>query len=434
MNSIPYERRNFNALVWDVSFFSLGIAFLDTSTVLPVLVRALGGNESTLGLVLALRQAALYLPPLISGHRLQGRREYLPHLLKIAMAGRLFLVPASLAVLVWGRTNPALALAVFAISYVLSWAGDGAGAVPWAALIGRAIPLQRRGRLFAVIQAASGAVRFGAGFLVTPMLAGVWLLPPGNLGAMVGFSFLSLLVSWIGLAAMKEPPAIPASQPIARLGFSAYLRRLPSLLRRHPALGILAGAQVLGTASMATLPFVAHAARNLDLTPAPWLAPLLKQVGAEGTAGLFLLASVAGQMLSAPFWGRTTDRRGPRTTLIRIYLLGILAPAAAWLGIVGGGGLTPFLAAYFLLGAVGDAWSTTLNYQLEVVHRSGENETDAIALMNVASVPSLLLPLAAGFLASKVGLAAPFVFAVALLCGAVFLATRLPDTRVQPAP
>jgi len=248
---------------------------------------------------------------------------------------------------------------------------------------------------------------------------------------MVAISFACMLVSWFGLAAMKEPPAEPHTVHTAKLGFFDYLRKLPALLRRQPALGVLAGAQVLGTASMATLPFVAHAARNLDLTPAAWAAPVLSRIGAEGSAGLFLLASVAGQVLSAPFWGRTTDRHGPRITLIRIYALGILAPTAAWIGIVLGGGLTPFLIAYLLLGAVGDAWSTTLNCQLEIVHRSGENETDAIALMNVASVPALLLPLVAGLLATHVGLASPFVFAVLMLCGAVSLASRLPNTRAN---
>ncbi len=429
MNSIPYERRNFNALVGDVTFFSLGMAFLDNATVLPVLVRTLGGTETSLGIILALRQVALYLPPLISGHQFQGRSRLLPLLLKIAIVGRLCLIPASLAIFVLGKSQPSLALVVFAVCYLLSWTGDGAGAVPWAALIGRTVPLQRRGSLFAVIQAASGAVRFGAGFLVTPLLAGVWLVSPTNLGAMIAISFACMFVSWIGLAAMKEPPVLPSAAPRVKLGFVAYLRKLPALLRRQPSLGLLAGAQVLGTASMATLPFVAHAARNLDLTPAAWIAPILSRIGAEGSAGLFLLASVAGQVFSAPFWGRTTDRRGPRVTLIRIYLLGILAPMAAWVGIVLGGGLTPFLIAYFLLGAVGDAWSTTLNYQLEIVHRSGENETDAIALMNVASVPALLLPLTAGLLATHAGLSSPFVFAVLMLFGAVYLASRLPDTR-----
>ena len=429
MPEFPRQRRNFNALVGDVTLFSLALAFLDTATVIPVVVRTLGGDATTLGTILALRQVALYLPPLLSGHRLQGRHRFLPHLLKLAAVGRLFLVPAGLAILLWGRSHPGLALAVFSVCYLLSWAGDGAGAVPWTALIGRTIATDCRGRLFATIQAVSGLMRFGAGFLVTPLLAGAWIAPPENLGAMVLIAFAALALSWGGLALMVEPVAPREPDPVPRLPIGPWLRRLPGVLRRNPALGLLAGSQVLGLAGMASLPFVAHATQTLDLTPPAVLEPLLSGMGAEGKAGLFLLASVAGQLFSAPFWGRTTDRNGPRRTLLWMYSLGLAAPLAAFVGIVGGGGLLPFLVAYFVLGAVGDAWSSTLNYVLESVHRSGERETDAIALMNVASVPSLLLPLACGLLARHVGLVAPFVFAMGLLCGAVFLASRLPDTR-----
>lgn len=426
----PHLRRNFNALVVDVTLFALGIAFLDHATVLPVIVRELGGGETVLGAMLALRQAALYLPPLLSGHHLQGRLRLMPHLRKVSLLGRLSLLPAALSLWLWGARQPGLALVVFAAAYLVSWAGDGAGMVPWAAVIGRAIPADRRGRLFATIQALSSVVRLGAGLVVTPLLARLWAPFPTNALLLVLLGFAALMGSWVGLACIREPdPPADAPPPEPRPPFAAYLRRLPALMRRNPDLRRLAATQVLGLACMSSIPFIAHGARSLDLTPPAALAPLLERLGAEGGTGVFLLAMTAGQLVSAPVWGRLTDRYGPRRSLVGLMALGTLAPVAALVGLLWGGGMAPYLAAYFLLGAIADTWSTTLNYLLELVHRSGENETDAIALMNVASVPALLLPLTAGLLTKVWGLPAPFVGATVLVGIAFLLARSLPETR-----
>ena len=119
-----------------------------------------------------------------------------------------------------------------------------------------------------------------------------------------------------------------------------------------------------------------------------------------------------------------------RHTVILVSILGqLLAPLCALGGVVLNAGMLPFLVAYFVFGAVGDVWSTTLNYLLELVHQSGESETDAITLMNVASVPALLLPLIASVLTHWLGLAAPFLGATAMVGLAFVLVCGLPETR-----
>jgi len=420
-------RRNIAALVVDVTFFNLALACLDTGTVLPVLVRGLGGDESVLGAVLTLKQAAFVLPPVLAGWWFQGRARLMPSLLGVVFASRIPLLPAALAV---GGTfmPPGYALAAFTAAYMVAWAGDGMGTVAWTALIGRTIPTTVRGRVFAAIDAVGGAVRFAAGFALTPLLAGAWLAPPRNFGAIVLAAFLALVLSGLGLAGMTEEGTVP-SATAPRGSFRTYLRRLPGVLRRNPPLIRLAAAGIMAGGVGGSIPFLAHAARTLDLqVPAP-VAPWAGRLGGDGAAGLFLVASVVGQLVGAPFWGRLTDRHGPRRTLVAAYGLGAGASVAALCGLWFGGGLVPYLLAYLIAGAVGGAWSASLNQSLQTIHRSGENETEAISVMNVAALPSLLLPLAGGWAVRFWGLSAPFLGALALSVCAWWLARGLPDHR-----
>ncbi|MFM7320081.1 MAG: MFS transporter [Armatimonadota bacterium] len=420
-------RRNIAALVVDVTFFNLALACLDTGTVLPVMVRGLGGDESVLGAVLTLKQAAFVLPPILAGWWFQGRTRLLPSLLAVVFASRIPLLPAAIAV-GGALADPRLAIAAFTLAYMAAWAGDGMGTVAWTALIGRTIPTSVRGRVFAAIDAIGGAVRFGAGFALTPLLAGTLLAPPRNFGAIVLAAFLALVLSGLGLAGMTEAGTVPAP-PSQRGSFRTYLRRLPGVLGRNPSLIRLAGAGILAGGVGGSIPFLAHAARTLDLHVPPPLEPWVGRLGGDGTAGLFLVASVVGQLVGAPFWGRLTDRHGPRRTLVGAYGLGAGASAAALFGIWFGGGLAPYLLAYLIAGAVGGAWSASLNQSLQTIHRSGENETEAIAVMNVAALPSLLLPLAGGWAVRLWGLPAPFIGAFALSGVAWWLARGLPDHR-----
>ena len=64
-----------------------------------------------------------------------------------------------------------------------------------------------------------------------------------------------------------------------------------------------------------------------------------------------------------------------------------------------------------------------------MVHQSAESETDAIALMNVASLPGMLLPL----IASQLPLPVASIGAAVLVSLAILLARALPNTRADTA-
>ena len=165
LGELPFARRNYNLLVGDVSLFLIAIAFLDTATVFPVLVERLGGNSALIGGVLTLRQALMFLPPIFVAHRLRGRTRYLSPLIRICVLGRLWLMVAGWVVLREGIAHQTLALIALIVAYLLLWLSDGMGLVPWMAIVGRSVPAERRGRLFATTTVVSAFAKRLIGIL-----------------------------------------------------------------------------------------------------------------------------------------------------------------------------------------------------------------------------------------------------------------------------
>ncbi|MBC8103334.1 MAG: hypothetical protein H7Z41_12215 [Cytophagales bacterium] len=422
---------NFAALVGDVSCFLVGMAFLDTSTALPALVTKLGGTPTVLAALAALRQAAYYLPQLVVAHRLQNRTRFQPFLLKVCGFGRIWLFVAAIVIFLVGRTLPGLALAALVVAYTLSWLGDGMGGVPWTAIVGRAVPLERRGRLFATIQVISGVGRFGVGAAVTAILSEKYFAFPASGGLLVLGCAVFLLLSWIFLALIREPaPQKPliedeALATEAALGFVGYLRALPVHFRARPDVAMLALVQVLTTAASSSAPFLlGHASRHTTGG-----LPL-------SIAGTFLMVQTGGLLLLAPVLGGITDRIGPRRTLIVLLWLSLGCTATAVVGGLRFGAplaLPLFFAAYFCLGAASDAWTTITNYLLEAVPDQKQQAT-FVAILNASTAPALLLPLGLGLLVSSNGSATgAFGAASLLLLAGLIAAHRLPDTRQNTA-
>lgn len=431
----PYSARdarfNFAILICDVTCFYIGIAFLDTSTALPALIARLGGTAQTLALLASLRQAGYYLPQLFVAHRLQGRDRYQPFLLKVCAFGRVWLFAAAVVVYLLGAAIPAAALGAVAAAYCLSWLGDGMGGVPWTAIVGRAVPADRRGRLFATTQVLTGIGRFGVGAAVRSILGERVVAFPASGALLVLGCAVFLALSWVFLALIREPAAPPATanadneEPAlleADRNFWIYLRGLPERFRARPDIARLALAQILATAITAVAPFLLAQANRHTPGGLP-----------ESIAGTFLMVQTAGLLLCAPLLGWLTDRYGPRRTLLLLFFLAILSALFAVFGAVRSlsmtGALTLFCLSYFVLGTCSDSWSTLTNYLLEAVPEHHE-QAAFIALMNASSAPVLVLPLLLGHLVRADG-SATLAFAVAagMLAVGLLVTISLPDTR-----
>jgi MFS family permease len=426
----PHAAHNFRALVGDVSCFFIGMAFLESTTALPAFVTAMGGSPVFLGAILALRQAAYYLPQLFIAHHLRGRLTYKPLLVRVCFWGRLWYFPAALIVLLFGKSHPAIALYAVAFAYFMGWLGDGGGSVPWTAIIGRAIPIRRRGKLFAMTQFVSGISRLAVAAVVFALLARGDLFPANFALLALGcalFQAASTFCLWL----IREPPPAPEElreQSEDHPRFLDYLRTIPRKFRERPDFARLAAVQVLGSASGASAPFLLGYAKATGAEQnVADLAQLSSALGGSGLPGLFQAVLTIGLLFFAPIWGMITDRRGPKTSLCAMLTLALFLPVLALFAGSMGGNLILFLLAYLCFGAVMDGWATITNYLLDAVPK--DEQPTYIALMNFASAPALVLAFGAGILVQTAGSVVLFTVTGLLLLVGLGLAVSLPETR-----
>ena len=162
---------------------------------------------------------------------------------------------------------------------------------------------------------------------------------------------------------------------------------------------------------MLILPLLPFYALRLNATPA--------QVG-----WIFAAFSIA-QLISAPVWGRVSDRYGRRPAL----LIGLLASAAAYVVFGFADSLLLLFLSRFVQGAGGGTTGVAQAYVADTVRPA--DRARALGWLSSATAAGLIVGPIAGTAAGLLGTAAPGFLAAGLcLLNAVFAWRWLPESRV----
>jgi MFS family permease len=277
-------------------------------------------NAFLIGLIPFLSSSCYLLPQLFTSNwtSRQPRKKFLP--VNIGFFTEripLFLMPFS--VLLFAKSAPGLALVSFFLLYAWHTTGAGVILVGWQDMIGRVIPMDRRGRFLGITNFGGTVGGIVGAFLVTELLAR-FAFPTGYTLAF-GAAAVFVLFSWLAMAQTREP-ALPSSQPHVSLG--QYLRSLPAVVRRDLNFRRLLTAQVvLGMGTMGIGFVIVYAVRR-------WNLP-------DSQAGNYTLALLGGQALANLWIGPLSDRVGHKlimelTALFSVasYLMAWLAPSPLW--------------------------------------------------------------------------------------------------------
>jgi MFS family permease len=150
--------------------------------------------------------------------------------------------------------------------------------------------------------------------------------------------------------------------------------------------------------------------------------------------GLIISAFSAAQILSAPLWGRVSDRYGRRPAL----LIGLVASAAAFVVFGLADALWLLFASRLIQGAGGGTTGVAQAYIADTVEPA--QRARALGWLSAATSAGVMLGPAIGSFASHLGPEAPgFVAAALCLLNAGFAWRWLPESRVRepsaaPAP
>jgi MFS family permease len=402
-------RWNFSANLIDISFIMLGMSLISRETVIPLLVSKFTTSPVAIGLVPAVYSLGIYLPQLLGA----GVAEAMPRKKTfVAIVGgvgeRLPYLLVGLAVLLLAESAPTAALIALVALIGLSGAAAGFATPAWFDLISKVIPLRRRG-LFTGVSFGLGALMGVAGAAVIAFVLDRWPYPQ-NFALLFALAFVSMMVSWIGLALNREPANPTVRAPSS---FANYLRRLPGVLRADHNFARYIGAMAIVRAgTMAGGFYLVYGAERFQLG------------GAE--VGLLTGVLIGCQALLNPLWGMLGDRHGHKLVLVGGGLALAMAAALAsfapsW----------PWLVAVFTL--IGAFLSADTASFLTIIPEfcADEDRPTYIGLTNTLLAPvTALAPLVGGWLAGLFGYPLMFVLAaLAAGAGALLLARLVREPR-----
>ncbi|MHB0876408.1 MAG: MFS transporter [Anaerolineae bacterium] len=410
-----HARRNFAMLATDYGAFALGWTFASTSTILPAFAERLGATNLMIGAIPAALTLGYTLPPLFAANYTERLSRKLPTILFWTTFERIPLLLLAIVAYLFAERSPAVALAAVLIS-LLSMSGAGGALMPaWMDLIGKVIPSDRRGRMF-----ATGSV-LGSGLgLVGTALSGYYLRAfpfPDSYALCFVTGFLCLLASWVCLALVVEPP-VHSRKP--HVGMLVYMRRLPDVLRRdHSFAWYLVYRCVAQLGGMAGAFYAVYALRTLG-------APM-------GIVAQYTTVLLAGQAVANLGLGWLADRIGHRPILVLGTALAVLGNAIAFLAHDPG----MLFAVFACVGASTAAGNVSiLNISIEFA--PDEDRPTYVGLASTVTAPlAVAASLIGGALADASGYPAVFAAAavISLLAGTVLLLrVRDPRRRSSAAP
>ena len=220
---------NFSVNLIDISFITLAFSIISRETITPLLISNLTDSNIAIGLAPAIYSIAYYLPQLFAANHAERLRRKLPFVMLIG--GLLERVPylfAGLAILLFAESEPMAALLCLYLVIGLGALGNGVATPAWFSMIGKVLPVNRRGIFFGVSEGLGTLMGIIGAFFVGRVLDSMGY--PLNFATLFLVAAIFMGISWIGLALNREPES-----PIVKehVPFSRYFRRLPAILREN---------------------------------------------------------------------------------------------------------------------------------------------------------------------------------------------------------
>ena len=401
-----HVRHNVLALGADYALFFMGMSFASQYTILPAFAEHLGAPNVVIGAIPAFMSTGWLLPSLFAAGHTETLRRKLPFVLRYTIWERLPFLGLAGAAFFLAVPAPALTLAVLLLMLVVITAAGGALMPAWMDIIGRAVPVEGRGRFFAF------ATVLGNTGGVLGSFASAWILAAVAAPASYGYCFLAATLfmglSYVALTLTREPPAATTTPAVP---LTAYLRRVAGVLSRDRNLAWFLLARGCGSVGMAAGGFyTVYALRSLR-------AP-------DWQVGVFTTVLLVGEILGTIVLGWLGDRAGHR----RVVIIGMVAMLAGNLLAIAAPSLEMFRVVFALQGLQMAALHVSgLNILLEFAPAVAERPT-YVGLGNTLTAPvAFAAPLVAGLFADAIGF--PAVFLAAALGGVAGLAVLLGRVR-----
>ena len=405
-----YQRNFTGGLIHGV-FFQLSEAFSNINTVLPSFIATLAGSTVVIGLMVVAQQLGQVIPQMFTAYHVEDRRYEKPILMWIITTRWLSWGLLAVVTAMFALDQPDLVLILLVGLFAAFSLAGGVGSVVYADVFAKAIPAERRGRFTGWKQLIGYSLAIGAGWVVAWILADTERIPyPMNYGVIFALAALFLLVAFIGIAIVNEPPSTHERQTES---FAASVRRAGHLTMVNRNFRKLITARGLTAVFVMSAPFFVLFALNDIGVP-------------QAAVGIYLAAQMTGAALSNLLWGYLGDHFGNRSVIIGTSIAGLGAALAGIAALAVGP--APLFLTFFLVGATMSG--LRLGYSNIILEMApGYLRATCVALLGTLLAPLALVPLAIGIVVTWIPLAFVLVIDAVAMVGAVVMSLLLRDPR-----
>jgi MFS family permease len=407
----------------------LYILATQTAGALPAALRAFANPNAIVGLGLSLQQVGQVVSPIVGASQIEHRKRVLPA--SILMGTLMRLQVLGMAVSGWFLAGaPLLAATLFFL--MLLGLFSGAQRVAFQLVLGKVIPITRRGQLQAWRNFTGGtiaaALAYAAGRYIVgnaPISRSVRLL--GLHLYQNGYAttfFMAFILTSLGLTAFQllirepDPPRVRPRMPVAE-----RLKSLPALLGADRGFAFFMLSQTLAVSGRIAQPFYILFAGHM----------LHSLSGA--VIGILGLANLGADTASNLLWGYLGDRSGFRSSFLIALVLWIAGTALLMVSHA----MPPIFIAFCALGAASSGYQMSSQ---TMVLEFGLREDMAMRLAFSSTAEGIMSsagPLIGGLIAAAAGYMVVFSASIgceiAALAVLVFLVEepRLRRLRGPPA-
>lgn len=405
-------RWNFSVNLIDISFITLALSLISRETIMPLLVSSLSDSKIVIGLIPAIYSVAYYLPQLFAANHAERMKRKLPFVMLVG--GLMERVPYMLigfSILLFAQNSPAITLILFFLFIGTAASGAGIATPAWFTMIGKVLPLNRRGIFFGVSEGLGALVGIVGAVLVGLVLDQIAY--PLNFASLFLIAAIFMAISWVGLSLNREPesPIIKEHIPLRH-----YLSLLPAILRNnHNYRHFLISYSLNRLGMMAVGFFVVFGNERFNLS------------GAD--VGALTAVLISSQAVMQLVLGWVGDRFGHKINLT----ISAFAMALAALFAINSSDLASLVPAFILLGtAIASDNISKFNIVLEFA--PPEDQPTYIGLTNTFIAPITFVgPILAGWIASSYDFYSMFAVAIiSAIIGGLLLLIWVKEPRLSP--
>lgn len=378
---------NFSAISFDTIFFNIASAFLDPGTVIPSFVSMLTSSPILIGLTATIRNCGWFLPQLLVARRVEALPYKKPVVVWAGASLRISILIMALASLL-STKNPGLSLSLFYLFFIVLSFSDGITGVPWIDIFAKSIPVEHRGKYYALTQFLGGSLAFLAGFLIKKILDSGSLNFPHNYFVIFMLGFILATLSYISFLRVREKPSETKGD---QQGLIDFFIKLPFIFKQDINLRKLILVNTLIRFFYLPLPFyVIFATEKLSLP--------------GDVVGFFVSSQMLGYVLAGIILGKINDHLGSKKVILLTSLATIFQPTLAlfcnYLYTRGCPFVPLYIAIFTFVGVTySGLWVGISNYLLKIAPE--EKRPVYIGILNTATAPTTFLPILGGSILNR---------------------------------